>query len=36
MAMEFAHDVHEIAPRDIPIVKRPKPEHLRGPWRKAV
>jgi hypothetical protein len=36
MAMEFAHDLHEIAPRDIPIVKRPKPEHLRGPWKEAV
>ena len=38
MAMEFAHDVHEIAPRNAPVVKRPKPEHLRtaGSWKEAI
>jgi len=36
MAMEFAHDVHEIAPRNVPVVKKPVSEHLRGPWRKAI
>jgi hypothetical protein len=27
--------LHEIAPRDIPIVKRPKPEHLKRPVEES-
>ena len=39
MAMKFAHDVHEIAPKasDVTVVKKPIPEQLRvaGGWRRA-